>query len=692
MPTPTTRRYAWHNLTNQQIAALEKNNNNCADWSKIFVTASFNTTLVRNNTFCGVMHIADLEDKILSYNGLEYRTGIRGCYIANCNIGANAVLQNIGRVKNYSVGNECVITNVCELVTTTDPKYGCGVEIKAMNEGGNRHFNTFADMLPADAYLQCKFMGNKPLQTALQSITAAENKKLPQCGTIGDNCLIRNCNTIENSNILPHCQITGANLIKNSTIKSSVTEPTAILHGVILEDCIVGYSCNILGNSIVQKSLLGSDVTVEKGARIINTMVGDNSTIACAEVQNSMLFHSHQQHHNNSFLIATSLLGQSNIAAGVTIGSNHNSRTACGEILAGRGFWPGLCSSFKHPSRFASFALVAKADYQHELNIPLPFALINNNLHSNELEIMPAYWWMYNMYALERNEYKFQHRDKRIEKQQNIESHTLAPDTAEEIIAAIALIELWVGTAAHAGKKTKLSRNMLIEKGRKLLKTNPSQVEQLKVFAEGLENSRRKVRILKAQKAYNAYHQMLLHYAVDTLTDYCHDHSWEKIKSLASDNQRTTRWVNLGGQLIAGHDFDNLCSDIASDKLSSWQQIHQRYRQLWLDYPLQKCHHAFDVLTMLNSGKALSKTNWNAMLKRFVDIQEYIAQQTLLTRDKDFQNSFYTCTFDNFEEQIAVLERIANDEVIKRTFQNFINYKENILRNTKQKKQLVSNQ
>ena len=46
-------------------------------------------------------------------------------------------------------------------------------------------------------------------------------------------------------------------------------------------------------------------------------------------------------------------MGQSNIAAGATIGSNHNSRSADGEIIAGRGFWPGLCVSLKHNSKFS---------------------------------------------------------------------------------------------------------------------------------------------------------------------------------------------------------------------------------------------------------------------------------------------------------------------------------------------------
>ena len=63
------------------------------------------------------------------------------------------------------------------------------------------------------------------------------------------------------------------------------------------------------------------------------------------------------------------------MAAGATIGSNHNSRGADGEIIAGRGFWPGLCVSLKHNSKFASFTIIAKGDYPAELNIPIPFSL-----------------------------------------------------------------------------------------------------------------------------------------------------------------------------------------------------------------------------------------------------------------------------------------------------------------------------
>ena len=68
------------------------------------------------------------------------------------------------------------------------------------------------------------------------------------------------------------------------------------------------------------------------------------------------------------------------MAAGATIGSNHNSRGPDGEIVAGRGFWPGLCVSLKHNSKFASFTIIAKGDFPAELNIPIPFSLVSNDV------------------------------------------------------------------------------------------------------------------------------------------------------------------------------------------------------------------------------------------------------------------------------------------------------------------------
>lgn len=85
---------------------------------------------------------------------------------------------------------------------------------------------------------------------------------------------------------------------------------------------------------------------------------------------------------------------------------------------------------------------------------------------------VPAYWWMYNMYAFARNISKFQSRDKRISKVQHIEYESFAPDTAEEIFHALRLLEIWTAKAAlkKEGKSiTGKTDQQLAEKGRKLL-------------------------------------------------------------------------------------------------------------------------------------------------------------------------------------------------------------------------------
>lgn len=673
---PIIAKYDFRQLSEEEIEELILNNNNARKWNNIYVAGNFNTSLLYNNFFDGIVFIVGLKEKTLKHNGLSYPASITNSTISNCFLGKNVSLHGVGRLSNYVIGNECIVANTNEIVATDNANFGCGVEIQAMNEGGNRNFETFPDILPADAYLQCKYQGNSKLQNALRKINHKECQSRPLYGTIGSHCLVRNVNCIENSHFDEFCTIEGATHISNVTVKSSKKEPSLVGFGSIVEDSVVGYSCNVLENSIVQKVVLGSNVTIEHGARVINTMVGDNSTIACCEVQNSMVFPLHQQHHNNSFLIASTILGQSNIAAGATIGSNHNSRTNEGEIFAGRGFWPGLCTSFKHPSKFASFVLVAKGDYQHELNIPLPFSLVNNNLHTNELEIMPAYWWMYNMYALERNNYKFQHRDKRVEKLQNIEQQVFAPDTVEEIIRAMRLLELWTGKAWTTRESKSLLPDETRKKGREILTTN--NIERLDVFADGVENSRRKVRIIKPCEAYRAYYEMLVCYAAKNILKYIGQNTevLPNLDNLATGDTREKKWINLGGQLVTETDFQEICEDIVSGELSTWGEIHNRYDKLWDEYPFKKTQHSYAVICHLKGGDYLSQDSWNQVFKDFFQIQEKICSRVRASRQKDFDNPYHQMTYNSFDEMNANLGTIDTDPLINLIQLQTSDYKE----------------
>ena len=365
-------------------------------------------------------------------------------------------------------------------------------------------------------------------------------------------------------------------------------------------------------------------------------------------------------------------MGQSNMAAGATMGSNHNSRATDGEIVASRGFWPGLCSSVKHSSKFASFTLLSKADYPSELNIMLPFCLVNNNTFKNELEIMPAYWWMYNMYAIARNTSKYLKRDKRKRKIQNIEFETLAPDTVEEIIEGRKLLEVWVAKA-YLRKKgenpEKFEYYDLRECGKNLLDNEPQMVKSLEVFGEHIEKGKRKVRILKPLEAYHAYGDMIVYYAVSTLMHYLEAHPDTDMESIVNHmrGKRLRKWINLGGQTMPEEDVDQLRADIRDGVLNTWQEIHHRYDELWENYQLEKLHHAYFSLMFLYKDETdvLTQEMWNANLDEAIRIQHYICDQVYESRKKDYDNEFRNATFRNEAEKLAVIGSIDDVSFVK---------------------------
>jgi hypothetical protein len=417
---------------------------------------------------------------------------------------------------------------------------------------------------------------------------------------------------------------------------------------------------------------LGDNCNLKYGARLIHSVLGDNSTISCCEVLNNLIFPSHEQHHNNSFLISACVMGQSNMAAGATMGSNHNSRATDGEIVASRGFWPGLCSSVKHSSKFASFTLLSKADYPSELNIMLPFCLVNNNAAKNELEVMPAYWWLYNMYAIARNTSKYLKRDKRKRKIQNIEFETLAPDTVEEIIEGRKLLEVWVAKAYLRKKGEDPKRYEyydLRECGKNLLDNEPETVKSLEVFGEHMEKGKRKVRILKPLEAYHAYGDMIIYYAVTTLMHYLEAHPETDMEHIVNQmrGKRLRKWINLGGQTMPEEYVDQLRADIRDGVLNNWDEIHHRYDELWENYQHEKLRHAYFSLMFLYKDDAdvLTKAMWDENLDKAIRIQHHICDQVYESRKKDYDNGFRNATFRNEAEKIAVIGKIEDVSFVK---------------------------
>lgn len=685
----------WRSLRSDEIEALVKNGNTCDDWDNIKVAGRFNPHLIKNSEFFGLVRIGRLENVVLHHHDLQMPAGITNSRIISCDVGDDVAIHDVRYLAYHIIGDRVILLNVDEIHTTDHAKFGNGIVkdgepenvrvwIDLMNETGSRAVMPFNEMIPADAYIWAKFREDRELQEKLKEITQKQfDSRRGFYGEVGDQSVIKSCRIIKDVKIGPHCYIKGANKLKNLTINSSEEEPTQIGEGVELVNGIIGLGCHVFYGCKAVRFIMGNNSNLKYGARLIHSFLGSNSTVSCCEMLNNLIFPAHEQHHNNSFLIASLTMGQSNVAAGATVGSNHNSRANDGEVQAGRGFWPGLCSTFKHSCRFASFVLSAKGDYPAELNISLPFSLINNDVANDRLEVMPAYWWMYNMYAFARNAWKFRTRDKRMVKLQNIEFESLAPDTVEEIFVSLKLLEAWTAKAYLRSKNRPdddVNEKELLKTGMDLLMNRQGEVDQIEILGENMECSSRKVVILKAAQGYNAYRQMLHYYAVKNIIEFMESDTKLTLNSINKNlaGKRITGWMNLGGQLVPEDSVKGLVKEIKTGKLGLWEDIHNAYDSLWKAYPMEKRRHAFAALLSLYNIDSLSKDFWNKALSEAVVIQEYIRDQVYITRKKDYDNPFRQATYRNSSEMEAAIGRVEDNSFVVQIREETENFKKSI--------------
>ncbi|GAB6392833.1 MAG: DUF4954 family protein [Treponematales bacterium] len=661
-------RRPWRGLTAAERNALVRGGNECSDWSRFLVCDPFDPHLIRGSVFHGLVRLGPARNALLRHHDFSVPAGIRNSRVISCDIGSDTAIQDCAYLSHYIIGDRCILSRIDEMQTTNHAKFGSGalkdgedeearVWINVMNEAGGRSILPFADMLPADAFLWAAFRDDAQLALALKAITQKEyGGARGAYGTVGSGTVIKSAAIIKDAAIGNCAYIKGVNKLKNITVLSSEEEPSQIGEGVEMVNGIVGYGCRAFYGVKAIRFVMGRGSSLKYGARLIHSVLGDNSTISCCELLNNLVFPVHEQHHNNSFLIAGLIQGMSNIAAGATIGSNHNSRANDGEFRAGRGFWPGLSVTLKHPSRVASFCIIAKGSYPGELNITLPFSLVSGSAARDRLEVLPAYFWLYNLYALERNTWKSEQRDKRVVKKQRIEMDYLAPDTVEEIFAAIGQMEGW---AAEAG--VSLPERMESEGGE----------EEDALPARGLERGRRETVILKPGRARLAYRGMLRYYAVKTAASYLLEHPEASLESLlagrAWDDPTLQSWVNMGGQLAPEFRVDELRRKIREGEIASWDGVHAAYDEMAASYPLDKARHALGVHFRLAGGGAgkahpfSGSGGWAAFreeLRFLVRTGGWIARQVSESRAKDFANPFRSITFRNREEQ----ERVAGNQ------------------------------
>lgn len=558
-------------MTAAEIKQLKTQRNSADNWEEISVVSTFFVDDIQDCHFSG---------RVLLGEGVRLRrvTLLRNCHVDKC-----AMIENVGEI----IGD--------------DSPHVFPVEVR--NEDGSHTIIAHPDMTVADAYLCSVVDKEHPLHQLSRQPNGHE-----LANYIGRNVIIKNVSSLYSVHLGEGAIVAEATQLHNVFVHSSDQEPTYIGAGVILRNVVLGLRNMVDTHAIVRNVLTGDSVSLTEGLRISHCVVGDNSRLSCCEVLFSLIFPFHEQHHNNSFLIAAMVGGQSNIAAGATVGSNHNGRKNDCELYADRGFWPGLCTSIKFPSRFAAYTLLVKGDYPYEINLPYPFCLVSLNVQEDELDILPAYWWRYNAFALKRNAQKYTERDHRQAVKQHIHTDPFAPDTIQQIIFAL---NQWQLGSDH--------------------------------FVKGIENSKRKVWVLKSTECFQWYREMLVYYAVQQLGDAMSGDLDALCQEVAATT--LTQWVNVGGQLMRLQDVRALLETPAA----SWNDMHTRYDQLLEQYSEHNRAMACFVLKFLCDGKP-TREKLQMLAEEEVEITREFDLRAEHERTRDLASPFRAATHEDMEK------------------------------------------
>lgn len=731
----------FRHLTAAEVALLEAGGNRSGDpsWRNVLVQDPFDPRVVRDSDFYGLVRLGPLQSGVLGFHDFKQPEGIYSSTIIASDIGARCSIVRCPFISNYIIRSRCILYRIDEMQTTDHSKFGNGVlkegedpsvlvVIDLMNEAGGRSVRPFAGMRAADAYLMAGDRADAALQRRWEDLTRKVcDPRRGWYGVVGHDSVIKGTRIIKDVNIGPCSYIKGANKLKNLSLLGTEESPVEIGEGVELVNGIVGEGSRIFYGCKGVRFVVGENCAIKYGARIIHSVLGDNSTVSCCEILNNLVFPGHEQHHNNSFLVASLVLGQSNMAAGSNIGSNHNTRRNDGELVAGRGFWPALSVTLKHNSRFASYTLLAKGNFPSELFVELPFSLVSDNPSRHRREIMPAYWWLYNMFALERNCAKYPKRDKRRAPKQSYENSYLAPDTSNEIRKGRFLLAIWAAKSflktvdlgdlaakrrlediigfslgdmeqfralqsaaplnawGHAPAAVHPTLLRLARLGDALLTTSRALMDGVPVYGDHIENSSCPVLILKSVEAYRAYRQMLVYYAIVESARWCRAKGagfGELLaRTLASPlvdrgegrpgvydrAQRTGQifWLNLGGQLAPAVLVDALLDDVREGRLDSWDAVHQRYAVLARDYPEHKAYDACLALLSLLGRDDPDPALLEGAREEALQACLEMRRQVSATREKDYTNFFRSITYRNEAEQDAIIGRAADDAFIE---------------------------
>ena len=361
-------------------AALEANGCWSEDWSRVKAVSDFDPVRVWRSGLLGDVVLGAFTGTSQPEKGVTFANGVYDSVVSNCEI-ADALVYSVKMLSNYIVKPGAVIANCGTVAVTGETAFGNGNELSIAIETGGRETRIFGEMSCVDAEWVGRSRDDKAfLEEYSKLVDAYVEAVKASKGTIEDKAVIRNTPRVENVYVGRSAVISGATLVKNTTILSGDDEKTECIDGAWVRDSILQWGSEVASMASVDSSLLTEHTHVERHGKVTQSILGPNTGVAEGEVTASLCGPFVGFHHQSLLIAAFWPEGKGNVGYGANVGSNHTSKAPDQEIWPGEGTFFGLGVNIKFPSDFtkAPYCIIASGVAALPQKVTFPFSLVNS--------------------------------------------------------------------------------------------------------------------------------------------------------------------------------------------------------------------------------------------------------------------------------------------------------------------------
>ncbi|GBG30675.1 Hypothetical Protein FCC1311_068952 [Hondaea fermentalgiana] len=423
-------------LRPEEKLALESQGNSCGPegWDRCLeVQEDFSPRNVRGCVFLGRNVVGKFDESaMVGAHALPaglYHSTLRDCYVAD-----NARISHCELVQETFVGKSAMIAH-CGVVTRErraaastkeglGSTFGNGVVLPVVIGTGGRDVAIYAEMDIEEACAVACKREDATLQTQHAQIVSQYVDAIRLAwNVVDDNASVDSCAYIADVFVGAFAQVSGSHVV-NATILSSEEEPTSVRAGADVRDSILQWSVSVDSQSVVHKAFMCVHSHAERHGKLLESILGPFSGVAEGEISESLVGPFVGFHHQALLIASYWPSGKGNVGYGANVGSNHTGKAPDQELWHGEGVFYGLGCCIKFPSDFshAPYTLVATGVTTLPQRLTMPFSLISSpqgaghGLSPAINQVFPGWALSQNMYAIMRNEFKYEDRAKRAKR------------------------------------------------------------------------------------------------------------------------------------------------------------------------------------------------------------------------------------------------------------------------------------